>query len=146
MKTKYIIGLSEPHKNIYSTNDFIRGPSHIHRNYIKQIDEEIKNGLLFDNCVLDSYRGIHIWSHHIYNSINQNYVDTQVYWIVPDYKFNNRDYDKILQMQNTGELFIDTRGLSEPHKNICLTNNFIRSHPNKSGYVLLNDMINSVYI
>ncbi len=203
MKTKYIIG-----------------PSHIHRNYIKQIDDEIKNGLLFDNCILDSYRGIPIWSQHIYNSINENYADSQVYWIVSDYKFNNRDYDKILQMQNTDELFIDTIGhpgnvfkeflerrhiellgthslkvidfilskfpniklifwclykrtkanknssypkylwydvIKEKYKNniididLFVTPEDFNSktldkggHPNKSGYVLLNDMINSV--
>jgi len=89
--------------------NYIIGPSHIHHNFTHQIDNEIQTKLLFNNCILDAYRGIPIWSKHIYNCISNN-INNNVFWIVSDYKFNNFDYPKILDMQIRNELFLDTIG------------------------------------
>jgi len=37
-------------------------------------------------------------------------LNNNVYWIVSDYKFNNFDYPKILDIQTGNELFLDTIG------------------------------------
>jgi hypothetical protein len=91
--------------------NYIIGPSHIHSDFIHQIHNEIKNKELFDNCILDAYRGIPIWSKHLYNCISNNVnLNNNVFYIVSDYKFNNFDYPKILDMQNGNELFLDVIG------------------------------------
>jgi len=46
---------------------------------------------------------------YIYNCISNN-INNNVFWIVSDYKFNNFDYPKILDMQIRNELFLDTIG------------------------------------
>jgi len=89
--------------------NYIIGPSHIHHDFTCQIDNEIQTKQLFNNCILDAYRGIPIWSKHIYNCISNN-INNNVFWIVSDYKFNNFDYPKILDMQVRNELFLDTIG------------------------------------
>jgi len=89
--------------------NYIIGPSHIHHDFTHQIDNEIQTKQLFNNCILDAYRGIPIWSKHIYNCISNN-INNNVFWIVSDYKFNNFDYPKILDMQIRNELFLDTIG------------------------------------
>jgi hypothetical protein len=58
---------------------------------------------------LDAYRGIPIWSRHIYNSIQQN-INNNIIWIVSDYKFNNFNYPQIIDIQKRGELFLDELG------------------------------------
>ena len=45
--------------NIMKLN-YIIGPSHIHHDFTHQIDNEIQTKLLFNNCILDAYRGIPI--------------------------------------------------------------------------------------
>lgn len=90
---------------------YIIGPSHIHCNYTCIIKEELENMVLFSNCILDAYRGIPVWSSHIFNSIKTNVeLKNDVCWIVSDYKFNNLDYPKILQMDESDELFLDVIG------------------------------------
>ena len=85
--------------------NYIIGPSHIHSDITYQIKEEIKNKKLFNNCILDGYRGIPIWSKHIYNCIKKNIDTNNVYWIVSDYKFNNFDYPKIVDMTKKTSYF-----------------------------------------
>ena len=88
--------------------NYIIGPSHIHRVYTHQIENEIQNKQLFNNCILDGYIGIPIWSKHIYNCISDNVIaDNNVFWIVSDYKLCNYDFPKILE---SNELFLDTKG------------------------------------
>jgi hypothetical protein len=89
--------------------NYIIGPSHIHSDFTYQIDKEIQNKQLFNNCILDAYRGIPIWSNHIYNCININ-KNNNIFWIVSDYKFNNFDYPKILDLKKKNNLFLDTIG------------------------------------
>jgi hypothetical protein len=102
--------------------NYIIGSSHIHHDFTYQIDNEIQTKLLFNNCILDAYRGIPIWSKHIYNCISDN-INNNVFWIVSDYKFNNLDYPKIVDMQMTNELFLDTIG----HPN-NVDSNFLENH------------------
>jgi hypothetical protein len=93
--------------------NYIIGPSHIHSSITFQIDEEITNKELFNNCILDGYCGIPIWSNHIYNCINNNVnINNNVFWLISDYKFNNKDYTQILDLQNKDELFLETIGHS----------------------------------
>jgi hypothetical protein len=89
--------------------NYIIGPSHIHSDFTYQIAKEIQNKQLFNNCILDAYRGIPIWSNHIYNCININ-KNNNIFWIVSDYKFNNFDYPKILDLKKKNNLFLDTIG------------------------------------
>jgi hypothetical protein len=103
--------------------NYIIGPSHIHSDITYQIKEEIKNKKLFNNCILDGYRGIPIWSKHIYNCIKKNIDTNNVYWIVSDYKFNNFDYPKIVDMTKKNELFLDTVG--HPGN---VSRNFLKKH------------------
>jgi len=85
---------------------YVIGPSHIHSDFTHQIENEIKNKSLFNNCILDSYRGIPIWSKHIYNSINENTnKNNDIVWIVSDYKFNNFNYDKLVEIEKTMNCF-----------------------------------------
>jgi hypothetical protein len=92
--------------------NYIIGPSHIHSDFTYQIDKEIQNKELFNNCILDAYKGIPIWSNHIYNCININ-KNNNVFWIVSDYKFNNFDYPKILDLKKKkNNLFLNTIGHS----------------------------------
>ena len=51
--------------------------------------------------------GIPVWSRHNYNCIAQHVESHDVYWIVSDFKFNNFDYDRIVNLQCTQELFLD---------------------------------------
>jgi hypothetical protein len=90
---------------------YIIGPSHIHGDFTHQIADEIKDGELFNNCILDAYRGLPIWSRQIVKCIGEHiHLNHNVCWIVSDYKFNNFDYPKILDLQVRGELFLDTVG------------------------------------
>lgn len=87
---------------------YVIGPSHIHSDYTHQIKEELDNKTLFNNCILDPYRGLPIWSNHIVRKLEENKAkDNKLVWIVSDYKFNNFDYDKI---RATNELFLDSLG------------------------------------
>ena len=91
---------------------YIIGPSHIHKDFTFQIQNEINNKILFNNCILDAYCGIPIWSHQIYNSIKYNTTKgNDIIWIVSDYKFNNFNYDKIVKLQKN-ELFLNEIGHS----------------------------------
>jgi hypothetical protein len=91
--------------------NYIIGPSHIHSDFTRQIKNEIDNKILFDNCILDAYRGIPIWSRHIFNSINKNVqLNNNICWIVSDYKFNNFNYPEIINISKTNELFLDDIG------------------------------------
>ena len=91
--------------------NYIIGPSHIHSVYTHQIKNEIQNKQLFNNCILDGYIGIPIWSIHVYNCISNSVVaGNNVFWIVSDYKLCNYDFPKILDMQISNELFLDTKG------------------------------------
>jgi hypothetical protein len=90
---------------------YVIGPSHIHSDYTNQINNEIQSKQLFNDCILDGYRGIPIWSKHIYNCISNNVaLHNNVCWMVSDYKFNNFDYPNILDTQITNGLFLDTIG------------------------------------
>jgi translation initiation factor 1 (eIF-1/SUI1) len=77
--------------------NYIIGPSHIHSLFTHQIDEELINRTIFNNCILDGYCGIPIWSNHILLSIEKN-TNNNIFWMVSDYKFNNHDYDKITEI------------------------------------------------
>jgi len=91
--------------------NYVIGPSHIHKDFTHKVGNEIKNKKMFNNCVLDAYKGIPIWSRHIYTCISNNVKkNNNIFWIVSDYKFNNFDYPKILEIQARNELFLDTMG------------------------------------
>jgi hypothetical protein len=85
---------------------YVIGPSHIHSDFTHQIQEEINSKTLFNDCILDAYRGLPIWSNHIVRKLEEN-KENKLVWIVSDYKFNNFDYDKLL---GTKELFLDSIG------------------------------------
>jgi hypothetical protein len=85
---------------------YVIGPSHIHSDFTHQIQEEINTKTLFNDCILDAYRGLPIWSNHIVRKLEEN-KENKLVWIVSDYKFNNFDYDKLL---GTKELFLDSIG------------------------------------
>ncbi len=90
---------------------YIIGPSHMGSNYTYVVADEIKNKILFDDCILDAYPGLPVWSKHLYTCIRDNFQkNNEVYWLVSDYKFNNFDYDTIIELQKENELFIDTKG------------------------------------
>jgi hypothetical protein len=115
--------------------NYIIGPSHIHRDFTYQINNEIKKKQLFNGCILDAYRGIPIWSKHIYNCISNN-KDNNVFWIVSDYKFNNFDYPKILDIQIRNELFLDTIGRPGNVSRDFLENHHIETLGNHSLKVI----------
>ena len=89
---------------------YIIGPSHIHSDYTHVIRNELDKNILFNKCYLDAHRGLPIWSKYIEIKILEKMNDNNIVWIVSDYKFNNFDYPKILELQKTNELFIDTMG------------------------------------
>lgn len=89
--------------------NYVLGPSHICNEFTCQIENELNNKELFNNCILDPYVGIPIWSNHIYHCIRNN-INNNVFWIVSDYKFNNFDYYNILDIQSRNQLFLDTIG------------------------------------
>lgn len=90
---------------------YIIGPSHIHSDYMHIIDDDIKNGTIFNNCILDPYLGIPNWSLTILFKLTE-YAEKKAHlcWMVSDYKFNNFEYDKICKLQNTNQLFFNTLG------------------------------------
>jgi len=89
---------------------YIVGPSHIHTDYTRQIQND---RTLFNDCILDGYHGIPIWSRHIYNCIRDNVSKgNEIVWIVSDYKFNNFNYPEILYMKASDELCMDVMGHS----------------------------------
>ncbi len=85
------------------------GPSHIHEEYTAIVNNEIKSGLLFRNCILNGYRGLPNWS-NILEKQFQLHRDKHIVWIVSDYKFNNFDYPHIKTLQSVGELFLNVSG------------------------------------
>lgn len=90
---------------------YIIGPSHIHSDFTHQINNEINNKTIFNDCILDGYCGIPIWSKHIYNCINDNTnKKNNIIWIISDYKFNNFNYHQIVDIQKKNELFLDEIG------------------------------------
>jgi hypothetical protein len=89
---------------------YIIGPSHIHSDYTSVIYKELQNNILFKNCYLDAHKGLPIWSKYIETKVLEKMNDNNIVWIVSDYKFNNFDYPKILELQKTNSLFIDTMG------------------------------------
>ena len=88
---------------------YIIEPSHIHSDFTHQIQEELDRKTLFNNCILDPYRGIPIWSQQIVIKLEENREKTLV-WMVSDYKFNNFDYNKVLEIRAKNELFLDSIG------------------------------------
>jgi hypothetical protein len=88
--------------------NYIIGPSHIHSEFTNQIEEELKNGTLFNNCILDAHRAIPVWSSYIPSSIEQN-KNNNIFWIVSDYKFNNFNYDEILE-NGENNMFLNEMG------------------------------------
>jgi hypothetical protein len=88
--------------------NYIIGPSHIHSLYTHVVADDIKNNLIFDNCILDAHNGIPIWSNYIISSIEKN-INNNIFWIVSDYKFNNHNYEEIKQMDNNS-LFLNEMG------------------------------------
>jgi len=104
--------------------NYIIGPSHIHSVHTCQINNEIQNKQIFNNCILDGYIGIPIWSKHIYNCISDNVIaGKNVFWIVSDYKLCNSDFPKIIDMQISNELFLDTTG-----RNPAISRDFLDNH------------------
>jgi hypothetical protein len=90
---------------------YIIGPSHIHTDYTNIIQEDISNGLIFHNCILDPYIGIPNWSTTILIELTAHAAKKEhLCWIVSDYKFNNFEYSKILQKYNTNQPFLPTMG------------------------------------
>lgn len=88
---------------------YILGPSHLHKDFLKQIEEEIKLEILFKNCILDGNCGLPNWSNYIPKTIEEN-EDKNMVWMVSDWKFNNFDYPEILKLENSDNLFLDSRG------------------------------------
>lgn len=88
---------------------YILGPSHLHKDFLKQIEEEIKLEILFKNCILDGNRGLPNWSNYIPKTIEEN-QDKNMVWMVSDWKFNNFDYPEISKLKNSNNLFLDSRG------------------------------------
>ena len=87
---------------------YFLGPSHLHPlNYDNQISDELLNKTLFNNCHLDGNIGIPNWSKHIYYKIYKNIVkNNNVCWMVSDYKFNNFDYNELIEL-DANELFLN---------------------------------------
>lgn len=95
------------------TKYYVIGPSHICEQFLQQVSKEIEDGILFENCELDSYIGIPNWSRQIEIKIKEKMTNNyQIVWLVSDYKFNNFDFHKIVDLQKRGELFLDTIGYS----------------------------------
>lgn len=91
--------------------NYILGPSHIHKILSYQIQNEIDNKILFDNCILDGYIGLPIWARHIFNLIKENTLkNNNVCWMVSDYKFNNFDYTQLVDPVSKYDLFLDVMG------------------------------------
>jgi hypothetical protein len=88
--------------------NYIIGPSHIHSEFTHQISEEIENGVLFNNCILDANIAIPIWSSHINSSIEKN-IDKNLFWIISDYKFCNHNYDELIIL-GENNLFLNEIG------------------------------------
>lgn len=90
---------------------YVIDPSHIHSDFTHIIDNELKTGILFKNCILDPYIGIPNWSSTIFDKLTE-YKKQNVHlcWIVSDYKFNNFEYNKIIELQNSNNLFLNTLG------------------------------------
>jgi len=86
---------------------YVIGPSHIYNSFTHIIKEEIDSGILFKNCILDAYPGLPNWSDQIPKQLAKESFSSRV-WIVSDYKFNNFDYDKILNLGP--DLFLPTVG------------------------------------
>lgn len=93
-------------------NYYVIGPSHICDVFLKQVSKQMEDGILFENCELDAYIGLPNWSKQIERKVREKMNTHQIIWLVSDYKFNNFDYNKIIELQKKGELFLDTMGYS----------------------------------
>ena len=88
---------------------YVIGPSHIHRKFLMQIRAQIRSKELFENCKLEGYKGLPVWSRHIYETIKkQTELGNDVIWMVSDYKFNNYDYP--ILKETHAPMFLDTLG------------------------------------
>lgn len=94
---------------------YIIGPSHIDNCFLEQIQTEIDNEILFKDCIFDSYVGLPNWSRNIETQIIEKMKHHNIVWLVSDYKFNNHEYEKILELEKNNELFLDTQGF---HNNV----------------------------
>ena len=94
------------------TKYYVIGPSHICKEFLQQVERQIDDGILFENCELDAYIGLPNWSKKIEIKIKEKMLSHKIIWLVSDYKFNNFDFHKIIDLQKRGELFIDTLGYS----------------------------------
>lgn len=124
---------------------YVIGPSHIHTDYTHIIDNEIQNGMLFKNCILDGYIGIPNWSSTIFDKLTEyNKKGAQLCWLISEYKLNNFEYDKIIELQKTDTLFLNTLGYydnisrdyMEPHHiellgqhSLCIIDFIIKQFP-----------------
>jgi hypothetical protein len=89
---------------------YIIGPSHLCDTFLQQVSPRIENGELFNNCEIDAYIGLPNWSRQIETKIKEKMATHQIIWLVSDYKFNNFDFHKIVELQEKRELFLDTVG------------------------------------
>jgi hypothetical protein len=94
---------------------YIIGPSHIDNCFLEQIQTEIDNETLFKDCILDSYVGIPNWSRNIETQILEKMNNHNIVWLVSDYKFNNHEYEKVIELEKINELFLETLGF---HNNV----------------------------
>ena len=91
---------------------YVIGPSHICDKFLEQVSKKIEDGILFENCELDAYIGLPNWSKQIEVKVKEKMNTHQIIWLVSDYKFDNFDFHRILDLQKKGELFLDTVGYS----------------------------------
>jgi hypothetical protein len=91
---------------------YVIGPSHLCDKFLQQVSTRIDKGELFNSCELDAYIGLPNWSRQIDTKIREKMTTHQIVWLVSDYKFNNFDFHKILDLQEKGELFLNTIGHS----------------------------------
>ena len=91
---------------------YIIGPSHLCDKFLEQVSDRIEKGELFHSCEIDAYSGLPNWSRQIETKIREKMATHQIIWLVSDYKFNNFDFHKIIDLQKKGELFLDTVGYS----------------------------------
>jgi hypothetical protein len=91
---------------------YVIGPSHICDKFLSQVSKEIEAGILFEQCELDAYIGLPNWSRQIEIKIKEKMATHQIIWMVSDYKFNNFDFHRLIELREGGGLFLDTVGYS----------------------------------
>jgi hypothetical protein len=91
-------------------NTYIIGPSHLSPTFTGRVKQEIEAKTLFQNCILEPFRGVPNWAKKILDRIEEySSKGYSIVWMVSDYKFSNVNYNTLVNPETT-KLFLEDVG------------------------------------